>query len=94
MSAVLFARDCGATTSSSSQVSLTKMGDMPHDGGNVFIADDDHGLAQAASWGGPWTELRWTSARHLLVRYDARARVFKKEASVSGVNVSYEEVSR
>jgi len=93
-SAVLFSRDCGATTGFSSQVSVTGIGDTQNGGGNAFVADDNHGLAAAASWGGPWTELRWLSAGRLLVRYDARARVFKKEERVSGVSISYEQVPR
>ena len=92
--AVLFQRDCGATTGFSSQVSVTPTSESPSGGGNVFVADFDHGAASAASWGGPWVELRWLSPQNLLIRYDARARVFTQNTSVSGVRVSYEKVTR
>ena len=94
LKAVLFQRDCGATTGFSSQVSLTKSDGAPYGAGNVFVADADHGRANAASWGGPWVELHWLSPQHLLVRYDANARVFKNNESVSGVRISYEKVGR
>lgn len=94
LKAVLFQRDCGATTGFSTQVSVAKMTEVPFGAGNVFVADTDHGAANAASWGGPWVELRWLSPRNLLIRYDARARVFTQKSSVSGVEVSYEKVAR
>ena len=92
--AVLFQRDCGATTGFSSQVSVTGADETPSGKGNAFIADTDHGSADAASWGGPWVELRWLSPQKLLIRYDAKARVFAQNTSVSGVTVTYEKVTR
>ena len=94
LKAVLFQRDCGATTGFSSQVSVTGADEAPAGGGNVFVADTDHGVAEAASWGGPWVEARWLSPQQLLIRYDAKARVFTQNASVSGVTVAYEKVTR
>jgi len=73
----LFQRDCGATTGFSRQVSVIEADDTPSGDGNAFIADTDHGAANAASWGGPWVELRWLSPKSLLIRYDAKARVFQ-----------------
>lgn len=92
--AVLFQRDCGATTGFSSQVSVTNTGEAPSGGGNALVADTDHGAASAASWGGPWVEVRWLSPQRLLIRYDAKARVFTQNESVAGVEVSYEKVAR
>ena len=94
LKAVLFQRDCGSTTGFSSQVSVTEPDEAPSGGGNAFIADTDHGIAKTASWGGPWVELRWVSAQELLIRYDAKARVFTQNATVSGVTVTYEKVTR
>jgi hypothetical protein len=94
MRAVLFQRDCGSTTGYSSQVSLVSTRGTERGGGNVFIADTDHGAAIAAWWGGPWVELRWLSPKHLLIRYDARARVFTQNQTVSGVSIAYEKIAR
>jgi hypothetical protein len=92
--AVLFQRDCGATTGFSSQVSVTRSDEAPSGGGNAFVADTDRGVANAASRGGPWVELRWVSPQELLIRYDAKARLFTQNATVSGVTVTYEKVTR
>jgi hypothetical protein len=94
LQSVLFRRDCGATMGFSSQVSVTHKGEAPSGAGNAFVADTDHDAASAASWGGPWVELRWLSPHSLLIRYDAKARVFSRNESVSGVTVSYEKVTR
>jgi len=92
-SAVLFQRDCGATTGLSTQVSVVAKGSVPSSGGNAFSADDDHGAAAVGEWGGPWAELRWIDAGHLLVRYADKSRVFKQDREVDGVKVTFVRVS-
>ncbi len=76
LEAVLFQRDCGATTPFTSQVSVVPagaaLGDEP---GNVFTSDTNHGAAPSASWGGPPVTLRWLGPRHLLLTYHPRARI-------------------
>lgn len=91
LKAVLFQRDCGATTGFSSQVSVTDADDVPTGGGNVFVADTDQGTASATTWGGPWVEMRWLSPGNLLIRYDARARVFTQNESVAGCGLDTRE---
>jgi len=92
--AVLFQRDCGATTGFSSQVSVTRVGAAISGGGNTFVADDDHGNATKSSSGGPWVELRWLSPQRLLIRYDKASRVFTRADTVSDISVTYEAVTR
>lgn len=92
-SAVMFQRDCGATTGFSTQLSIVRPGERVA-AGNTFRADDDHGTASAGDWGGPWAEMRWLTPNHLLVHYAARSRVFVKNEQVSGVQVSYQSVER
>ena len=61
MKAVVFERDCGATTGFSTQVSLLLSNkSLPNESGNLFIADTDHGNAPAGAWGGPIVEPSWT----------------------------------
>jgi hypothetical protein len=91
--AVLFQRDCGATTGFSTQISVLRAGEDPGAGGNAFIADSGGGAARAGSWGGPWAEVRWLSARHLLIRYAAGARLFVRADEVAGIQISYEPVA-
>lgn len=90
--AVIFQRDCGATTGFSTQVSLLDSNEKPSGSANVFIVDNDHGAADVGKWGGPEAEMQWISDDHLLVRFAAKSRIFKQETSVSGVQISYEEI--
>jgi hypothetical protein len=92
-SAIMFQRDCGATTGFSTQVSIEATGQAATEAGNAFRADDDHGAAAAGGWGGPWAEMRWLAPDHLLIRYAAKSRIFKRAETVDGVRVSYEPVT-
>jgi hypothetical protein len=88
MRAIVFQRDCGATTDLSTQVSLLSGSrPLPNDGGNVFIADTDHGRAPAGPGGGPVVQVRWVEPRELEVHHDARARVFSADSLVNGVSI-------
>jgi hypothetical protein len=93
-SAVMFQRDCGATTGFSTQISLTSDEGLPSGGGNIFRADDNHGAAADEEWGGPWAEIAWLGPDHLQIRYAANSRIFLQEDEVSGVKISYQQVSR
>jgi hypothetical protein len=88
--AVMFNRNCGATTGFSTQISVLAKGQQPTDGGNTFVADTDHGAAASGEWGGPWAEISWLALDHLLIRYAAKSRVFHQVGEVSGVRVSYQ----
>ena len=90
--AVVFQRDCGATTGFSTQVSILRSSEkLPNKGGNTFIADTDHGRAPAGQGGGPEVRLRWVTEERVEVVYDKRARVFRAEETVDGVRIKYEE---
>ena len=91
--AVLFDRNCGATTGFSTQISVLPAGTRPEDGSNVFRADANHDPnMRLGDWHGPWAEISWLSPRHLLIRYVAGARLFARETEVGGIVVSYEPV--
>lgn len=87
--AVVFQRDCGATTGFSTQVSVLETTERLKGSGNVFIADTDHGRAPAGPGGGPAIEVRWLAPDTLRVHYDARARVFARKQMAGGVVVAY-----
>lgn len=91
MKAVLFSRDCGASTDFSSQISILRADEALSGGGNAFSADSDHGAAKTGSWGGPTVEIAWISASTLSVSYASRARIFKSEREVNGVSLAYAE---
>ncbi|NYT39441.1 hypothetical protein HZY97_01615 [Sphingomonas sp. R-74633] len=90
LSAVLFQRECGATTGFSTQISILRPGELPAAGGNVFISDDGHGAAMPADWHGPWVDVHWLGPDRLLVRYAARSRIFLRNENVSGVRITYQ----
>lgn len=93
-SAVIFQRDCGATTGFSTQISVVEKGGEPSGGGNAFRADTDHGAAATGEWQGPWADLAWLASDHLRIRYAAKSRVFEQNSEVVGVKISYQQVPR
>lgn len=92
LAVVLFHRDCGATTGFSTQISILRPDDKPTGSGNAFIADDDRGAGRVGSREGSWAEARWLTPDHLLIRYAAKSRLFKRSDSVSGVKITYQMV--
>lgn len=92
--AIIFSRDCGATTDFNTQISILDKGEeLADDGGNTFIADTDHGAVPAASWGGPDVNVIWSGESNLLISYDPKTRVFKKEHIVHGVKIAFPGVA-
>lgn len=90
LKALVFQRDCGATTGFSTQVSVVPADDSaPSGSGNVFIADRKHGAAPAGPGGGPWVALAWSTPRSLVVTHHPAARIFKAEAERDGVSILY-----
>ena len=92
--AVMFQRDCGATTGFSTHVSIVERGEPLSGSGNAFRADDDHGAARTGPWGGSWAEMEWLASDRLLIRYATNSRLFEQDESVSGVAISYEAAGK
>ena len=78
--AVIFNRNCGATTGFNTQLSVLAKGDaVPNEAGNTFIADGSLAL-----------RARWVSESELVVAGYQGAKIFKQEKLANGVAVSYE----
>lgn len=92
--AVIFQRDCGATTAYSTQISVLNNGETPDGGGNAFRADDNHGVAAIGEWQGPWADMRWVAPDRLLIRYASKSRIFEQAAEVNGVEIDYQQIAR
>jgi hypothetical protein len=90
LDAIVFQRDCGATTGFSTQISVLKadrsLGNNP---GNLFIADTDHGAAPSGPGGGPRVHVQWASPTSLTVVHDPRARIFLASPASGNVHVLY-----
>ena len=77
--AVVFSRNCGATTGFNTQVSVVRAGEkLPTDGGNVFIANGTLPIS-----------VKWETDTRLRIGGIGGASPLKKEAKVSNVEVSY-----
>lgn len=80
--AVVFLRDCGATTSDSTQISvLPANAALENESGNLFVADrlDRHGVT-----------VRWLDRDALEISYPREARVFRAEARVAQTKARYQ----
>jgi len=84
--AVVFDRNCGATTGHNLQVSVLPAGTSIQGGGNVLIVDDtvsvERDLARLVS-------VTWKSPRQLSITLDPKLRVFHRARSANGVNIEY-----
>ena len=79
LKAVVFNRDCDATTGFNTQVSILSATDiLKNDGGNTLILDGSVPL-----------HVQWHSNSELRLSGIGSAKVFKKRRSVAGVSVSY-----
>ena len=88
--AVIFERDCGATTGFSTQVSvLPRWSRLRNVAGNILIADSDHGAAPEGPGGGPRVDVAWEGRTKLLISFHRRARVFRARHRMNGVSVRY-----
>lgn len=77
LKAVIFQRDCGATTGFSKQVSILPANQsLPNESGNALVADTDHGKAPSGPGGGPEVIAEWKSSRELVLRLHPSARTF------------------
>ena len=56
----------------------------------MFIADTNHGIAPAGNGGGPEVRVQWLGSKLLLLQHHEKARVFKAEQRLGGVEVRYE----
>ncbi|MEW8320097.1 MAG: DUF5412 family protein [Candidatus Thiodiazotropha sp.] len=81
--AVMFQRDCGATTGFSTQISILAANEeLENESGNILTADghtDENNF-----------KMSWNNSRVLLVNNTQGATIFKKETSLKEVKILYE----
>ena len=77
--AIVFNRNCGATTGFNTQLSILSGSEkLPNDGGNTLILD-----------GSVPVKIHWAAEASVIVSGYGSAKVFKQESAVGGVVVSY-----
>lgn len=75
--AYLFTRDCGATTSSSPQLSiLNKNENLQNKSGNTFRSNKDFSI-------------RWLSNMNLQVNYEKNSEIYEMDKSVNEIEIDY-----
>ncbi|MDO9472477.1 MAG: hypothetical protein Q7J28_05430 [Caulobacter sp.] len=89
LDAVLFERNCGATTGFSTQVSIMSVGELPEVSGNIFVTDDDVPQGERGKWGGAWADVQWFSERRLHVVHAPAARLLKSLDRFGEVDITY-----
>lgn len=81
--AVIFQRDCGATTGFSTQISILGTNEeLGNESGNILTADghpDENNF-----------KISWVNLAVLLVKNTQGAKIFKKESSLEKVEIRYE----
>jgi hypothetical protein len=79
LDAVVFNRNCGATTGFNTQVSVIPAGtNLPAEGGNVFITN-----------GAPPIQVNWQSETKLHIGGVSGVEAVKKEGKILGVEIMY-----
>lgn len=79
--AVIFERNCGATTANSKQISVVSFGmKLPNEAGNTFIAK-----------GGGDVRVTWKSADQLTVHHPKNLEIFKAQPNTMGIALKYEQ---
>ena len=81
--AIIFQRDCGATTGFSTQVSIIKsIEELPNESGNVLTSDghpNDNGY-----------KLKWLGNENILISNTQNNRIHFKEQTIGAISISYE----
>ena len=93
--AVVFERNCGATTEFATHVALVVNGDgISGDVRSFFAADTDRGSAPADRGGGPEVRFRWLSDTKAELQHHRLARVIRAESAPQQVQVTYTTFER
>ena len=85
MVAVVFGKDCGATTSISYHVSILASGESLPEKGNILVADKSSGYSEKF-------KPVWHGNHELEVIIPPKARVFTKNNQLYGVNLTFKQL--
>jgi hypothetical protein len=92
LKAIIFTRDCGATTGFSTQLSILEIDDeLENETGNTFILSDK-AKGPVFDNGGSKIKVIWVNDNSLTVYFDRRTDVGKQEEEVEDIEVTYERL--
>jgi hypothetical protein len=84
--AVVFERDCGATTGFSWQVAILEANEqVGSNSGNAFIADSNHGAVNSVP-----VRVKWLGPEQVVIGYPVGVRVLRREDRVREIKIAYE----
>jgi hypothetical protein len=89
--AIVFVRNCGATTRYGTNVSVLSAGDnIGDEAGSIFLVDEPpFNTVLRNRIGGPRVEVRWLGADSLLVSYASGVEIHRQVLVEQGVHVRY-----
>jgi hypothetical protein len=92
--AVIFTRDCGATTGYSTQLSILEMTDqLENETGNTFILSDNVGDGLSFANGGARIGVIWTGDSALTVYFDNRTDFTSQETEIQDIKITYDQLT-
>lgn len=91
--AIVFIRDCGATTGFATHVSvIDATGSPPEEGGNIFTIDQGLSVADAEQKLGPQIAVHWIDNTRLAVAHNGTGRVIRSLRAMGHVTIDYESI--
>ena len=89
--AIIFERNCGATTGFSTQISVVKANeDLFNESGNVFVAEtDDPKYSSKEFFGGPKVEVNWIDSKSLSIEYNREIDTIKIANNIDNIQIIY-----
>lgn len=89
--AIVFERDCGATTGFSTQVSILPANKkLKNEPGNIFAAEGDRHGVPLDSHGAMGLKVEWKGDHELRIGSPGAAQVFRKIPEYQGVRITYD----
>ena len=93
LKAIIFIRDCGATTGYSTQLSIIEDEDKLENGaGNTLILSDKFGDGLSFDNGGAKVKAVWTSENSMTIYFDNKIEFTKQEEEIEGIKITYEQL--
>jgi hypothetical protein len=93
LKALIFTRDCGATSGYSTQLSIIENSDQLEDEtGNTFILSDKVEDGLSFDNGGAKIEVIWTGDNSVTVYFDKRTEFTKQKEEIGDIKITYEQL--
>ncbi len=92
LKAIIFTRDCGATTGFSSQLSIVDYSDhLENEKGNTLIISDKESDPETET-GSVNVNAEWNGNNELTIYFNLKAETFNKKNDTKGVKITYRQL--